>query len=77
MLKSNIEKCVDNDTRFWIGNRIIENADDYNKTIKIITDEFKTLGELHHILSAQFEIFPLLRAKHLPVILSELMNVVT
>jgi hypothetical protein len=32
---------------------------------------------LHHILSAQFEIFPLLRAKNLPVILSELMNVVT
>lgn len=29
LLKSNILKCVQNDTRFWIGNQIIEDEQDY------------------------------------------------
>ena len=63
---SDIDKCLSNDTRYWIGRQLITDKDDYDMTIDVIQNEYKTIGELHHILSAQLESFPTLKLKHLP-----------
>jgi hypothetical protein len=44
-------------------------------TVDVIEREYKTLGELNHILSAHFESFPQLKLKHLPEILTKNMPV--
>lgn len=52
LLKSQAEKCVSNDLRFWIGKDVIQNSADYKNTTSIILKEFKTIAELHHTISA-------------------------
>lgn len=52
LLKSQAEKCVANDLRFWIGTDVIQNLTDYKNTTNIIVKEFKTIAELHHTVSA-------------------------
>jgi len=39
--------------------------------------EFKTLGEMHHMISAHFDYFPILKVKHLPVVFTEIMTIFT
>jgi hypothetical protein len=72
LLKHNIEQCIHNDTRFWTGTQIILDHIDYAKTINIIHCEFRTLGELQHILSAQLGAFPVIKVKDLAKVLQEL-----
>ena len=67
---ANILKCVSNDTRYWVAKDLIEDKEDYKRTVDVIIREFRTLGELHHMLSAKYDAFPQLKLKHMPEILS-------
>jgi hypothetical protein len=77
LLNSGIEASLTNDLRFWIGNQLIKHDKDYNKTVSLIAHEFRTLGELHHSISAQLEAFPKFRLIHLSRVLSSITKTFT
>ena len=77
LLNSGIESSLANDLRFWIGSQVIKNDRDYNKTVSLIAHEFRTLGELHHSISAQLENFPMFKLMHLSRVLSLLTKAFT
>ena len=70
LLKSDIEQCLTNDLRFWIGKQLIKNEKDYSDTVNAIKNGFKTIAELHHMTSAQLEDFPSFKLLHLERVLT-------
>ena len=71
---ANILKCVGNDTRYWVAKDLIEDKEDYKRTTEVIIREFRTLGELHHMLSAKYA-FPQLKLSQMPEILSSVLGI--
>lgn len=57
-VKSNIQKCISNDCRFWVVDKIVEDLNDYKETLKVIENNYQVMGEFHHTYSAKGPDFP-------------------